>query len=99
MTLTINNSIYDKSEVIKMAETHTYTFRFTEQEFAAISRIAEEQGIPIARVIRLGLLYLYAHLGDKQAFDNLGDVSLMFKDKVMEDVMKTPDGEFRLRRP
>jgi hypothetical protein len=82
-----------------MADTHTYTFRFTDKEFADISRIAEEQGIPIARVIRLGLLYLYAHLGDKQAFDNVGDVSLLLKDKVMEEMKTIPNGMYRFKQP
>jgi hypothetical protein len=82
-----------------MGDTHTYTFRFSEAEFEDISRIAEAQGIPIARVIRLGLLYLYAHLGDKQAFDNVGDVSLLLKDKVMEDIKKIPNGIYRFKQP
>ncbi len=82
-----------------MADTHTYTFRFSEQEFEVISRIAQEQGIPISRVIRLGLLYLYAHLGDQQAFDNVGDVSLLLKHKVMEEIKNIPNGMYRFKQP
>jgi hypothetical protein len=82
-----------------MAETRSYTSRFSESEFSDISRIAEEQGVPISRVIRLGLLYLYAHLGDKQAFDNVGDVSLLLKDKVMEEMKQIPNGMYRFKQP
>ncbi len=80
-----------------MADTHTYTFRFSESESSDISRFAEEQGIPQLRVIRSSLLYLYAHLGDKQALDNVGDVSLPLKDKVMVDIKKTPNGLYRFK--
>jgi hypothetical protein len=82
-----------------MAATRSYTSRFSESEFSDISRIAQEQGVPISRVIRLGLLYLYAHLGDKQAFDNVGDVSLLLKDKVMEEIKKIPNGMYRFKQP
>lgn len=81
-----------------MGDTHTYTFRFSETEFEDISRIAEAQGIPIARVIRLSLLYLYAHLGDKRAFDNVGDVSLLLKDKVLEEIKNIPNGVATFKR-
>jgi hypothetical protein len=81
-----------------MAAVRSYTSRFSESEFSDISRIAEEQGIPISRVIRLGLLYLYAHLGDKQAFDNVGDVSLLLKVKVMEEMKQIPNGMSRLKQ-
>jgi hypothetical protein len=82
-----------------MGDTHTYTFRFSEAEFAHISRIAEEQGVPISRVIRLGLLYLYLHLGDKEAFDGVSDVSLLLKNKVVEEMNKLPNGMYRLKQP
>jgi hypothetical protein len=82
-----------------MATTRSYTSRFSESEFSDINRVAVEQGVPISRVIRLGLLYLYAHLGDKQAFDNVGDVSLLLKEKVMEEMKQIPNGMYRLKQP
>ena len=66
-------------------ENHPYTIRFSESEFSDVSRIAGVQGIPVSRLLRLSLLYLYAHLGDKQAFENIGDVSLILKEKVKEE--------------
>jgi hypothetical protein len=71
-----------------MAETHTYTIRFTDEEFADVSRISMEQGVPIARVIRLALLYLYGHLGDMQAFEHVTDVSSLLRGKVLEEITK-----------
>lgn len=67
-------------------QNHPYTLRFSETEFSDLSRIAGEQGIPVTRVIRLGLAYLYAHMGYKEEFNNIEDVSLLLKEKLLQEL-------------
>ena len=67
-------------------QNHPYTMRFSESEFSYLNQISEEQGIPISRLIRLGLAYLFAHLKNDEAFESIEDISLMLKEKILEEI-------------
>lgn len=68
-----------------MSKQHVYTFRFSEKEFGDIRQCAERQGIPITQVVRMGLLYLYAHTNDIKSFNNVSGITSLLKEKILTD--------------
>jgi hypothetical protein len=68
---------------------HAYTTRWTKEEIDDLKRLSGDQGIPVSRLIRIGLLYYYAQSDEWEAFKNVRGVDRLAKNKVLEDLKKS----------
>jgi hypothetical protein len=64
---------------------YAYTTRWTKDEMDDMKRISADQGIPVSRLIRLGLLHYYVANDEMEAFKDVRGVDRLAKNKILED--------------